>query len=293
MGQTDLLERLREKHDSFSKGQKLIAGYILENYDQAAFITASKMGHAVGVSESTVVRFAYTLGYDGYPELQHALQEVIRNKLTTMQRIQLSSGIDQDNVLKTVMKADMQNIRETMDTIDEAAFQGAVNALLCAPHIYVVGTRSAYPIAQFLSYHLRFLCADASVSINGTLTDAIEQMSYIDKKDVCVAVSFPRYSTRTVEAIRFARDSGAITVAITDASSSPLIPYADYALTARSDMASFADSLVAPLSLINAIIVAAGLNRKDALMEHFVRLEHIWSRQNVYMTTPPQGEKQL
>ncbi len=285
MEQNDLLLRLQNQFPMLSKGQKQIASYIMENYDRAAFITASRMGRMVGVSESTVVRFAYTMGYDGYPALQRALQEMIRTKLTAMQRIQLTSDIDQADVLKTVLKADMQNIRATIDTVDNTAFQGAMNALLNADRIYVVGMRSAFPIAQFLTYYLNFIFPGV-VTVNGALSDACEQMSRICEKDVCIAISFPRYSTRTVDALQFAKERGSNTIAITDSMASPLTPYADFALTARSDMASFADSLVAPLSLINAIIVAAGLVRKDQLMEHFDKLEQIWGSHHVYVTKP-------
>ncbi len=278
----DLLAQLQTNFDSFSKGQKLIANYILQNYDRAAYITASRMGRIVGVSESTVVRFAYSLGFDGYPELQRSLQELIRNKLTAMQRIQLTSDMNQSDVLKTVLKADIQNIRATIDNIDNVAFQGALEALLSAERIYVVGMRSAHPIAQFLAYHLGFIC-NAMVSVNDALNDPCEQMAHIGEKDVCVAISFPRYSRRTLEAIHLAHDAGSATIAITDSVASPLIPYADYTLTAHSDMASFADSLVAPLSLINAIIVSAGLSRKDYLLQHFTKLESIWGSQHVYI----------
>lgn len=285
MEQSDLLLRLQNQFPMLSKGQKQIASYIMENYDRAAFITASRMGRMVGVSESTVVRFAYTMGYDGYPALQRALQEMIRTKLTAMQRIQLTSDIDQADVLKTVLKADMQNIRTTIDNIDNATFQGAMNALLGAKRIYIVGMRSAYPIALFLTYYLNFIFPDV-IAVNGALSDACEQMARIGEGDVCIAVSFPRYSTRTMEAMQYAKDRNATTIAITDSMASPLTPYADFALTARSDMASFADSLVAPLSLINAIIVSAGLVRKDQLMEHFDRLEQIWGSHHVYVTKP-------
>lgn len=283
MEQNDLLVRLQSQYPTLSKGQKQIANYIMENYDRAAFITASRMGRMVGVSESTVVRFAYEMGYDGYPALQRALQELIRTKLTAMQRIQLTSDMEQADVLRTVLKADMQNIRATVETVDNDVFQGAMQAILCAERLYIVGMRSAYSIAQFLSYYLNFVLPDI-VLINGAMSDACEQMARINEKDVCIAISFPRYSTRTVEAIQYAKERCARTVAITDAPASPLVPYADFALTARSDMASFADSLVAPLSLINAMIVYASLARKDELMEHFDRLERIWGSHHVYVT---------
>ncbi|MDL2258634.1 MurR/RpiR family transcriptional regulator [Eubacteriales bacterium OttesenSCG-928-K08] len=283
MTEDDLLSRLKSQYHMLSKGQKQIAAYILDNYDRAAFITASKMGVAVGVSESTVVRFAYTMGYDGYPSLQRALQELIRNKLTSMQRIQLTSDMEQSDVLKTVLKADMQNIRATIDLVDEPAFLQSVDILLNAKRIYVVGMRSAYPIAQFLAYYLKYICTGV-VSANNALHDACELIAGIAEDEVLVAISFPRYSTRTVEAIRYAKLRGATTIAMTDTNNSPLAPYADHLLIARSDMASFADSLVAPLSLVNAIIVSAGQSRKEYLLEQFDHLERLWGSQNVYIT---------
>ncbi len=288
MEQNDLLTRLKQEYPRLSKGQKQIATYILDNYDKAAFITASKMGRMVGVSESTVVRFAYVMGYDGYPELQRSLQELIRTKLTAMQRIQLTGDMEQDDVLRSVLKADMNNIRATIDALDNEAFGDAVETILQAKSVYIVGMRSALPLAQFLSYYLNFVC-DNVVFINGSFSDALEQMIRIGENDACVAISFPRYSSRTVECMEFAKKRGAKTVAITDSVASPLVRLADCALTARSDMASFADSLVAPLSLINAIIVAVSLANKDALMERFSQLEKIWGNQNVYVTRPETG----
>ncbi|HOF94555.1 MAG TPA: MurR/RpiR family transcriptional regulator [Clostridia bacterium] len=282
MEQNDLLLRLQQRFPSLSKGQKQIASYIIENYDRAAFVTASKMGRSVGVSESTVVRFAYTMGFDGYPALQRALQEMIRTKLTAMQRIQLTSELDQADVLKSVLKADMHNIRTTIETISNTAFNGAMDALLNKETIYIVGLRSAFPIAQFLAYNLNFICTGV-ILINGAFSDACEQMARISERDVCIAISYPRYSTRTVDALQYAKERGATTIALTDSEASPLAQFADFALTARSDMASFADSLVAPLSLINAIIVSAGLARKDQLMEHFSKLERIWNANQVYV----------
>ena len=281
--ENDLLKKLNRCYKSLSKGQKQLANYIMENYDRAAFITASKMGRIVGVSESTVVRFAYALGYDGYPELQKSLQELIRNKLTSVQRIQLTSDLKQDDVLKSVLKADMANIRATIDSIDNTAFNASIEALLKAEKVYIVGVRSAAPLAQFLSYYLNFVL-DNVISVNMVVSDVYESMMRIGEKDACIGISFPRYSRRTIEALTFAKGRGAAIVAITDSGSSPLAEIADHALIARSDMASFADSLTAPLSLINAIIVAASLRRKDEVYERFSQLEGIWGRQNVYLT---------
>ncbi|MDL2217312.1 MurR/RpiR family transcriptional regulator [Christensenellaceae bacterium OttesenSCG-928-M15] len=283
MEEKDLLARLNAIYPKLSKGQKQIATYIMNHYDRAAFITASKMGQTVGVSESTVVRFSYMLGYDGYPALQRALQELIRTKLTAIQRIRLTSDTEQTDILKTVLKADIHNLRTTLETISEPAFENSVSAILKANRIYIIAVRSAYPLAQFLAYYLRHVC-DGSVFMNDALHDTGEMAGQIKNGDVCIAISFPRYSSRTAQAIKLAKEHGALTIAITDSPSSPLVPYADHLLTARSDMASFADSLVAPLSLINAIIVAVGMHRKDALMVHFDKMERLWGSQHVYIT---------
>lgn len=280
---SDILTQLKQQYPRLSKSQKRIASFIMENYDRAAFITASRMGEMAEVSESTVVRFACALGYAGYPELQRTLQEHIRSKLNTIQRIRLTEDLSRDDVLESVLRADMQNIRATIESVDHEAFLAAVDALLHARHVYVVGMRSAMPLAQFLAYYLGFV-RDTVVAVTGTVSDAFEQMVRIGKEDVCICISFPRYSSRAVEALEFAKERGAVTIALTDSAASPLIPHADHALTARSDMASFADSLVAPLSLINAIIVAAGLHRKDELMERFSQLESIWGSHQTYVT---------
>lgn len=292
MENSDLLAKLNQRYRSLSKGQKQLATYIMENYDKAAFITASQMGRVVGVSESTVVRFAYALGYDGYPELQRSLQELIRNKLTSVQRIQMSSEMDQNDVLRSVLKADMNNIRSTIDSIDNATFNAVIDAIIAAKNIYIIGFRSASPLAQFLSYYLNYV-RPGIIQVNNSMGDAYEHMIRIDGEDVCIGISFPRYSKRTVDAMSFAHERGAKIIALTDSHSSPLAEIADLSLIARSDMASFADSLVAPLSLINAIIVAVGLRCKDELSERFGQLESIWGSQQVYLTRRSAVEHKL
>lgn len=283
MEDRDLLTRLKAMYPRLSKGQKQIASFIMNNYDRAAFITAAKMGQAVGVSESTVVRFSYLLGFDGYPALQHALQDLVRTELTAMQRIRLTSELDHSDILRSVLKSDISNLRTTIETVDNEAFMKSVETLLAAKRIYIIGMRSAYPIAQFLKYYLTYVC-EGAVAINDALHDTTDLVAQLETGDVCVAISFPRYSTRTAQAMQFAKECGAVTIAITDCNASPLAAYADYLLTARSDMASFADSLVAPLSLINAIVVAAGMHRKEALIEQFDKMERLWGSQHVYMT---------
>ena len=280
---SDLLVRLNKNYKTLSKGQKQLAAYITENYDRAAFITASKMGRIVGVSESTVVRFAYALGYAGYPELQKSLQELIRNKLTSVQRIQLTGDLQPNDVLRSVLKSDVSNIRATIDSIDNASFNAAINALLEAKKVYIVGLMSAAPLAQFLAYYLGFVM-DNVVMVSGAMGNIYEDLLRISSEDVCIGISFPRYSNRTIDALDFARGKGATIIAITDSVSSPIAEKAEHALIARSDMAGFADSLVAPLSLINAIIVACSLRRREQVSNTLSQLEGIWGSHGVYVT---------
>lgn len=280
---SDLLVRLNKNYKTLSKGQKQLAAYITENYDRAAFITASKMGRIVGVSESTVVRFAYALGYDGYPELQKSLQELIRNKLTSVQRIQLTGDLQPNDVLRSVLKSDVSNIRATIDLIDNASFNAAINALLEAKKVYIVGLMSAAPLAQFLAYYLGFVM-DNVVMVSGAMGNIYEDLFRISSEDVCIGISFPRYSNRTIDALDFARGKDATIIAITDSVSSPIAEKAEHALIARSDMAGFADSLVAPLSLINAIIVACSLRRREQVSDTLSQLEGIWGSHGVYVT---------
>ena len=280
---SDLLVRLNKNYKTLSKGQKQLAAYITENYDRAAFITASKMGRIVGVSASTVVRFAYTLGYDGYPELQKSLQELIRNKLTSVQRIQLTGDLQPNDVLRSVLKSDVSNIRATIDSIDNASFNAAINALLEAKKVYIVGLMSAAPLAQFLAYYLGFVM-DNVVMVSGAMGNIYEDLFRISSEDVCIGISFPRYSNRTIDALDFARGKDATIIAITDSVSSPIAEKAEHALIARSDMAGFADSLVAPLSLINAIIVACSLRRREQVSNTLSQLEGIWGSHGVYVT---------
>lgn len=277
-----LLDEIAERRDHLSKGQKRIADYILNAYEQAAFMTASKLGDTVGVSESTVVRFATVLGRDGYPALQSELQELIRNKLTTVQRVQMAASMQREDVIRTVMQKDMGDIRNTLDTVDYEQFSAAIDALLGARRIYVLGLRSAMPMAQFLSYYLDYIC-DGVMFINGAVQDLRERMVRLNEADVLIGISFPRYSARTVDAMRYAKSRGARVVALTDRCDSPAGKEADICLCAKSDMASFADSFVAPLSLMNAIIVALGLSRKDEAEKHLQQLEDVWGFEGVYL----------
>ena len=277
-----LTNRIKQNARSFSKGQRLIAKYIEEHYDKVAFMTASKLGATVGVSESTVVRFAIALGYDGYPALQKALQEMIRNRLTAVQRVEMTGDMSESAVLGTVFKADMQNIRQTIEDLDEANFSRTVDALCEAERVYVVGVRSSAPLAQFLGNYMNFIRDNVMVITSG-ISDVLEQVARVGEKDVVLGISFPRYSRRTIEAMNYAKGKGATVVSLTDTPLSPLGEASDFCLTARSDMASFVDSLVAPLSMINALIVAMSLRHREEVSEHFAQLESLWERNHVYV----------
>ena len=278
----DMIDRLNQSGKRLSKGHRKIAQYIVERYDKAVFMTASKLGESVGVSESTVVRFASAMGSEGYPQLQRSLQELVSHRLTANQRFEMSTEIDPREALGVVLKSDMQNLRATMEQMDAAVFEDVVNRLLSAKSIYVMGLRSAAPLAQFMGYYLNYIFDNVHLVSSGA-TDVFEEISKLKENDVLVGISFPRYSTRTLEAMRFAKRCGAQVVAITDGPMSPLADMADATLTARTDMASFVDSLAAPLSLINALLVALGLHRKDALKEHFRQLESIWETYEGYL----------
>lgn len=278
----DLMRLIQIKFARLSKGQKLIAEYILKYYDKAAFMTAAKLGDAVGVSESTVVRFAIELGFSGYPKLQKSLQELIKNKLTTVQRLELSNDyISNGYTLKGVLKADMENIRATMEKIDYTTFEEVVHNIFEAKRIYIIGLRSSMALAEFLGFYLNLILQNVKIVGNG-ISDIFEQMINVGEGDLVIGIGFPRYATRTIDALGFAQDRGAKVVAITDSFLSPLDAKADYTLVAQSNMASFVDSLVAPLSVINALIVAVGMREKATISHIFNDLEKIWQDYNVY-----------
>jgi len=278
----DLMRSIQVKFPRLSKGQKLIAEYILKHYDKAAFMTAAKLGSSVGVSESTVVRFANELGFTGYPKLQKSLQELIKNKLTTVQRIELSNDfITQENALKGVLKADMENIRATLEKINHKTFEDVVNSLFKAKKIYIIGLRSSTALAEFLGFYLNLILDNVKVVAYG-ISDIFEQMINVSEDDVVIGIGFPRYATRTIEALAFAKSRNSEVVAITDSLLSPLAARADYTLIAQSNMASFVDSLVAPLSVINALIIAVGLREKEKISRTFSTLENIWEEYQVY-----------
>lgn len=278
----DMIQRLNLSGSRLSKSHRRIAEYILQHYDKAVFMTAAKLGEVVNVSESTVVRFAVALGYEGYPELQQALQELVRHRLTATQRFEMSSDISQEEVLSTVLKADMQNIRSTIDGIDNAAFLRAVQVISGARRIYILGLRSAAPLAQFAGYYLHYIFDDVRVVAAGS-TDVFEAISRIEASDVLLGISFPRYSSRTIEAMSFARSRHAQVIGLTDGPMSPLHEVADICLSMRTDMASFVDSMAAPMSVINALIVALGIQNREALNARFKQLEEVWDAYSVYM----------
>lgn len=278
----DLMRTIQMKFPRLSKGQKLIAEYILKHYDKAAFMTAAKLGISVGVSESTVVRFANELGFSGYPKLQKALQELIKNKLTTVQRIELSNDfITEESALKGVLKSDMENIRATLEKINHKTFEDVVNGIFTAKRIYIVGLRSSTALAEFLGFYLNLILDNVKVLGYG-ISDIFEQMISVSEDDLVIGIGFPRYAARTIEALNFAHTKGAKVVAITDSLLSPLAARADYTLIAQSNMASFVDSLVAPLSVINALIIAVGLREKEKISSTFSELENIWEEYQVY-----------
>ncbi|MCX7904098.1 MAG: MurR/RpiR family transcriptional regulator [Caloramator sp.] len=278
----DLMKIIQTKFPRLSKGQKIIAEYILKHYDKAAFMTAAKLGQTVGVSESTVVRFANELGFSGYPSLQKELQELIKNKLTSVQRIEITNDlIDEENPLRSVLKADMENIRVTLEKINQNTFDEVVNEIIKAKRIYIVGFRSSQALVEFMGFYLNLILDNVRVVSRG-VSDIFEQLLRVGDGDLVIGISFPRYSTRTIEALKFSKDRNAKVVAITDSLLSPLASHADYTLIAQSNMVSFVDSLVAPLSLINALIVAVGVKEKEAISETFKTLESIWEEYNVY-----------
>lgn len=283
---THLLGRIDMKLSSMSKGQKLIAHFIEQHYDQAAFLTASKLGELVGVSESTVVRFATEIGYSGYPELQKAMQEMIKDKLTSVQRIDVTAAkIENNDVLETVLNQDIQKIRRTIEETSRDDFKRAVDAIINAEHIYIYGARSASALANFLGYYFGLIFDNVHIITTGSRSGVYEDLFRISDKDALIGISFPRYSRVSVNAMSFAHSRGASTISITDNMLSPLVPHSTSVLIARSDMASVVDSLVAPLSLINALIVATVIEKKDDVKATFEALESVWNEQGVYASS--------
>ena len=278
----DLIKLIQQNFSKFSKGQKLIAEYIMDNYDKAAFMTAAKLGEIVGVSESTVVRFANALGYSGYRNLQKDLQELIKNKLTTVQRISLANDFsNEENLLKRVLKKDMDNINKTIDEIDYDVFEKAIDEIIHSRRVYILGLRSSSFLAEYLGFYLTFILRDVKV-VKADANDVFEQLLNAGEDDVVIGISYPRYSKRTLEALSYAKAKQCIIIGITDSFISPAAQISDYTLIAGSNMVSFVDSLVAPMSLMNALIVAIGMRKRSEITKNFEDLETIWNKYNVY-----------
>ena len=280
---TDILSIIHNRMATFSKGQKRIANYIASSYDKAAFMTASKLGKMVNVSESTVVRFAVELGFDGYPSMQKTLQEMVRTKLTAVQRIGVANDRfgDQD-VVSMVLHSDMESIRMTNEALDRSVLRSAVEAINGAKHIYIVGVRSSAAIAAYMDFYFRNIFDNVRLVDSSATSEMMEQMLHVGQGDVVIGISLPRYSSRTVKVLEFARDSGAEVVVITDSAEAPTAKIAHHTLIAKSDMVSVVDSLVAPMSLVNALIVAIGRSKEQELSRIFENLEKIWSEYEVY-----------
>ncbi len=284
MGNTnELTNRINERYSTMSKGQKLLAAYITDNYDQAVFLTAAKLGEVVGVSESTVVRFAAQLGYKGYPQFQKALEEMVRTKLDAVQQMDVTFGrISRSRVLESVLKADMEKIKGTLEGIDQNAFELAVETILTARRIYIIGIRSCAPLAAFLAFYFNYIFDQVILLHTNNSSELFEQMVRIGKDDVMIGISFPRYSLRTLKALEFANNRNAKVITITDSVHSPMNLYSSCNLIAESDMVSMVDSLVAPLSVINALIVALCMRRQDEVADTLESLEQIWEDYQVY-----------
>ena len=279
----DILSILKSKEASFSKGQRRIAKFILESYDKAAFMTANVLGKTVGISESTVVRFAVELGYDGYPSMQKALQEMVVNRLTAAQRIEVTNDrIGNQNVLSMVLQSDMEKLRQTGEMVDTAVFDAAVNAVLGAERVYILGVRSAAPLANFLGYYLNYMFQNVHILTASGASEMFEQIVGVNSRDAVIAFSFPRYSATTLKAAQYCSSTGATVIAVTDSSQSSLAQCSDHVLLAKSDMVSLVDSLVAPLSVVNALIVAIAAKKEKELSKTFQELEHVWAEYNIY-----------
>lgn len=279
----DIMTVLQDSMTTFSKGQRRIAQYILDEYDKAAFMTAAKLGEKVGVSESTVVRFAVSLGFDGYPNMQKAMQEMVLNRLTSVQRLEVASNrIGDKDIVSLVLQSDVEKLRRTDETLDRNAFQRAVDAIVDAQRVYILGVRSAAALANFMGYYLRYLSDNVHIITASGAGEMFEQIAGVNSHDAVVAFSFPRYSTATVKGAQYCSAAGATVVGLTDSAVSPLAKVCDHVLLAKSDMLSLVDSLVAPLSVVNALIAAVSARRGEELSRRLDALEDIWETYDVY-----------
>lgn len=283
MDSGDIISQIQGNMERFSKRQKLIANYLLQNFDKAAFMTAAALGTEIGVSESTVVRFASEMGFDGYQKLQKSLRDFTIKKSTAFQRMEIASRqMEEDNILESVLKADIGNIIKTMEEIDKVQFEGAVNAVLNARRIYIMGVRSASALSAFAGFYFNLLFENTCIIRSNSAADIFEQLLHVKSDDVVIGMSFPRYSRNTKKALEYVSKQGATVISITDNINSPVVKCSDYYLIARSSMESFADSLVAPMSVVNAFIVALGMKKKNEVKGMFEKLENIWDEYEVY-----------
>ena len=279
----ELILRIEEKYAKMSKGQRRLADYVCQNYDKAVFLTAAKLGETVGVSESTVVRFAIQLGYKGYPGFQKALEELVRNKLNSIQRMEVTYGrISQSEILETVLHSDIEKIKQTLSVVDHKAFNMAIDTILGAERIYVIGIRSCAPLASFLGFYLNLICENVTTVATNSSSEIFEQLIRINEHDVIIGISFPRYSMRALKALEFACNRKAKVITLTDSIHSPMNLYSSCSLIARSDMASIVDSLVAPLSVINALVVALCMKKQKEVVSTLETLEQLWGEYQVY-----------
>jgi len=290
----DLLRQIESAYDSFSKGQKRIADYIINNYDKAVNLTAAKLGRIVGISESTVVRFATELGFKGYPGFQKALEEIVKNKLNSIQRITLTTTrLAEDEILGAVLQSDYDNLRFTKEQMNNEDFNRAIDLISDAKNIYIVGGRSCGALAQFMNYYLNYIFDNVKLISSNSLTVSLEEIHRINSEDVIICISFPRYFIDTVRIIEFSKKRNAKIIAITDSDTSPMTKYADCKLYAKSDMVSIVDSLAAPLSLINALIAALSIRNKERVVSSMEILEDIWAEYSVYKESNLSGRDLL
>ncbi len=279
----NLLEHVSENFPSFSKGQKKIATFISENTEKAAFMTAQKLGLAVGTSESTVVRFVSKLGFSGYSEFQKKLQEILKGKLTNLQRMEVAfERIGSSDLLSNVMHSDVENIKATLENLNKEAFDEVADVIANAKNIYILGVRSSSALASFLGYYMSLFFDNVHLVNSNGASEIFEQIMRIGPEDAIIVISYPRYSSRSVKAAEFAKDKGSKVIAFTDSSSSPIIKYSTHSLIAKSEMAYFVDSFVAPFSLANALIVSLGLKKQSEVYSNFEYLENIWEEYQVY-----------
>lgn len=281
----DLIKMIQLNYTKLSKGQKLIAEYITSDYDKAAFMTASKLGETVGVSESTVVRFANALGFSGYPNLQESLQELIKNKLTTVQRLGMEDFSDKENLIKQVVRTDINNMKTTLENLDNEVFYKIIDEISNAKRVYILGLRSSSALAGYLGFYLSFILENVKVVSFG-MSDIFEQLLKVSEDDVVIGISYPRYSKKTLDALKYVKEQGSTIVGISDGNLSPVSQMSDYTLEVKSNMISFVDSLVAPLSIINALIIGVGIKNKDDVSTYLSQLEKLWQEYDIYDEKP-------